>query len=88
MRTTIDLPQDLLRQAKATAALRGVSLKDLITEFVSKGLSEAKPEPKRLGMSGPPPVCIDAGRFTNLPSTNAEIEALFLEEDLIKYNLA
>lgn len=31
MKTTIDLPDELLRQAKATAALRGESLKELVT---------------------------------------------------------
>ena len=31
MKTTIDLPDDLFRKAKATAALRGESLKSLIS---------------------------------------------------------
>lgn len=40
MKTTVELPDDLYRQAKATAALRGRKLKDLIEEglrFVLKG---------------------------------------------------
>jgi hypothetical protein len=32
MKTTIELPDDLYRRAKATAALRGRKLKDLIEE--------------------------------------------------------
>ena len=32
MRTTVDLPDDLFRRAKALAALRGVKFKDLIEE--------------------------------------------------------
>ncbi len=32
MRTTVDLPDDLFRRAKAEAALRGRKLKDLIEE--------------------------------------------------------
>ena len=32
MKTTVELPDDLYRQAKATAALRGCKLKDLIEE--------------------------------------------------------
>lgn len=32
MRTTVDLPDDLFRRAKAVAALRGRKLKDLIEE--------------------------------------------------------
>jgi hypothetical protein len=32
MRTTIDIPDELFRRAKATAALEGGTLKDLVTE--------------------------------------------------------
>jgi hypothetical protein len=32
MRTTVDLPDELLRQAKSEAALRGRKLKDLVEE--------------------------------------------------------
>jgi len=39
MRTTIDLPDDLYRRAKATAALRGMKLKDLVAEMIERGLS-------------------------------------------------
>src|SRR5579872_1971044 len=38
MRTTVELPDDLFRQAKASAALRGIKLRDLITECLSRGL--------------------------------------------------
>lgn len=39
MRTTVDLPDDLFRQAKASAALRGIKLRELIIECVARGLS-------------------------------------------------
>jgi hypothetical protein len=39
MRTTVDLPDELLRRAKATAALRGQKLKDLIEEALRRTLS-------------------------------------------------
>ena len=38
MRTTIDIPEDLLRRAKAEAALRGMSLKDYVTEAIRAAL--------------------------------------------------
>ena len=38
MRTTIDLPDDLLRQAKSHAALKGITLKDLVTACLRQGL--------------------------------------------------
>ena len=38
MRTTLDIPEDLLRRAKAEAALRGRSLKDFVTEAIRAAL--------------------------------------------------
>ena len=38
MKTTIELPDELLRRAKATAATRGISLKRLFSEALEQGL--------------------------------------------------
>ncbi len=40
MRTTVDLPDDLFRQAKAKAAIEGISLRDLIEAGVRHILAE------------------------------------------------
>lgn len=40
MKTTVELPDDLFRKAKATAALRGVKFKDLIEEGLLRVLDE------------------------------------------------
>ena len=40
MRTTVDLPDPLFRQMKATAALRGISIKDLITAAIESAISK------------------------------------------------
>lgn len=40
MRTTVDLPDDLLRRTKAAAAARGMKLKDLIASFIERGLGQ------------------------------------------------
>lgn len=83
MRTTIDLPDELFRQAKARAALSGVSLRELITRFVERGL-------QRSGQ----PVTADRPRRGDLPEiipprgrkmpalSNAEIQALLDAEDV------
>ena len=42
MRTTIDLPESLLRQVKARAALEGTTFKRLIRSFVEQGLRHEK----------------------------------------------
>jgi hypothetical protein len=44
MRTTIDIPEELLRQAKAEAALRGIKLKDFVAEVLRMVLY-GKPQP-------------------------------------------
>lgn len=36
MKTTIEMPDDLFRKAKAVAALRGQSMKDLITQLLMR----------------------------------------------------
>ena len=38
MKTTVEIPDPLFRQAKATAAQRGISLKDFFTEAVKAQL--------------------------------------------------
>jgi hypothetical protein len=48
MRTTIDLPDALLRRAKATAAMRGVSMKSLIIAALERETQpEAPPVPAK-----------------------------------------
>jgi hypothetical protein len=46
MKTTVELPDDLYRRAKAEAALRGRKLKDLIEEGLRRVL-ESSPRPRR-----------------------------------------
>ena len=36
MRTTIDIPDQLFRRTKAVAALRGLTMKDLITQALER----------------------------------------------------
>lgn len=49
MRTTIDLPDALFRRTKATAAIRGLSMKDLIA-----GAIEREVNAKRVPSPAPP----------------------------------
>jgi len=83
MRTTIDLPDELLRQAKARAALDGMKLKDLITRFVEQGLGSSalrSTGPRRRRRSELPVARAATGRM--LPSlTNADIYRILEEEE-------
>jgi hypothetical protein len=83
MRTTIDLPDELFRQAKARAALDGMSLKDVIARFVEQGLRQGTPPsaaPLRRRRSELPVARAATGR--TLPGlTNAEIHRILDEEE-------
>jgi Arc/MetJ family transcription regulator len=82
MKTTIDLPDELLRQAKARAALDGMKLKDLISRFVEQGLGQcALRSTAPLRRRSELPVARAAtGRM--LPSlTNADIYRILEEEE-------
>jgi len=82
MRTTIDIPEDLLRQTKAVAALRGVKMKDLVEEFVRSGLRQSSRNNRAgLGMKCSIPVTIPAEGRTIPSLTNAEIFEVLEGED-------
>jgi hypothetical protein len=48
MKTTLEIPDELFRQTKATAALRGESLKDFITEALEAHLKRRSGEASAL----------------------------------------
>lgn len=74
MRTTIDLPEELLRQVRSRAALDGVRFKDLIADYVRDGLKRREtgaPAGKtRKPRRSPPPVIIPR-RATAIPALPA-----------------
>ncbi|MCU0726315.1 MAG: type II toxin-antitoxin system VapB family antitoxin [Planctomycetes bacterium] len=43
MRTTVEIPDELFRKCKATAALRGASLKDVVREALEEYLRQSVP---------------------------------------------
>jgi plasmid stability protein len=59
MKTTVDLPDNLLRQIKLRAVRNGRKLKDMVIELLRKGLAENEPPPS-------PPV-IKEHPLTGLP---------------------
>lgn len=52
MRTTVDIPDRLFRKVKATAAIRGKKIKDLVEEGLLLALES--PQLKRGGKQKPP----------------------------------
>lgn len=66
MRTTLDLPDELMRHLKARAALEGRSLRDLLQDLIERGLRAPKPgAPSSAAISGLPTVRL--GRPLVLP---------------------
>jgi hypothetical protein len=49
MRTTIEIPDDLFRRAKATAALRGSTMKELVIRALEREFARQTPESKKRG---------------------------------------
>lgn len=86
MRTTLDLPDPLFREVKIRAAEKGVSLKELLTSYVEKGLREPHEETAR-PIRSPLPPPIPSGGVTIPSLTNSEIDELFAREDLERWGL-
>ena len=72
MRTTIDLPNDLFRQVKSKAALRGETLKEFVQSAIEKEISAEAPHSSfRVKLP-----LIKSKKPKTLSLTNAEIENL------------
>jgi hypothetical protein len=80
VRTTLDLPDPVFRDLKTKAAREGVTMKQLLTSFVEKGLYETG-GPAKETVRSPLPKFREPTGVTNPALTNAQIEDLLLEED-------
>lgn len=85
MRTTLDLPDELLKRAKIAAVERGVTLKDLIGSALRQEL-DAGPRPALQRRVTFP--LLRSARPGTLELTNADIARLEQEEDLRRHALA
>jgi len=85
MRTTIDLPDDLFREAKTRAVEQGTTLKNLMIQFVRSGLSAHPPDAVGAPLRrNPPPVAIPRipGRSPSPALTNRQLYALLEAEEV------
>ncbi|WP_026452966.1 hypothetical protein [Saccharomonospora iraqiensis] len=77
MRTTVELPPDLLRAAEADAAARGETLNEFLTRAVVHELSATvAPPPVRVRLP-----LVPSERPGGVDLTPAEIESIFAAED-------
>jgi len=78
MRTTIELPDRLIREAKTLTAQKGITLKEFFTHAVEKALLETPPETRRMIR---PPISGKTG--VRIPArSNEELAGLLEAEDL------
>jgi hypothetical protein len=83
MRTTVDLPDQLLRAAKARAAEHGERLKDVFERALTRELAQSTPGRHRGRRVELPLVGTDADPRVEV--TNADIEAALAAEDAERY---
>jgi hypothetical protein len=83
MRSTFDLPDDLMKRAKIAAVKRGSTLRDLVAEGLRRVLTD-DPTSKRKRMTEAP-VKLPPGHTIPVLS-NSEIAALFEHEDIAQLN--
>jgi hypothetical protein len=83
MRTTIDMPSNLMRAAKARAAEDGESLKDLVNRAVAREVGLPATPKGKTGRVTLPLIARDA--TPSVLVTNADIADAFDAEDVERY---
>jgi hypothetical protein len=79
MRTTLDLPEDLMKRAKIAAVKRGSTLRDLVAEGLRRLLADqAAPERRRMTEA---PIKLPPGRTIPVRS-NSELARIFEQDDI------
>jgi hypothetical protein len=79
MRTTLELPDDLFREVKAKAALQGITLKQLLANYVHNGLKNGLSVP-RTGRRSRLPIIKRRGRGS-IPNLTPELQSKLQQED-------
>jgi hypothetical protein len=77
MKTTLDLPDETFRQAKARAALRGIPMRQFVTEALEEKI---RGESSHGAPSQSPPWMRGFGALADLREENRRIEDLIAEE--------
>ena len=71
MKTTLDLPDELIREAKLRALIQGRTLRDLVADFLRQGLGMAAPQLPEV----PPPGSLVAVGSGGLPVIRCRADA-------------
>lgn len=90
MRTTLELPDALFREVKTRAVQQGVTLKDLLAQYIQAGMDApavGSIQVKASPQAYPIPIAIrrKAGTPLTPALTNAELAAILDAEDLANH---
>jgi len=79
MRTTLDLPDELFRQVKAKAAIKGTTIKELLTRYIETGLRQTDLLPHASRKRSTLPIIKRRGKIA-IPNVTSESQARLDEE--------
>ena len=80
MRTTLELPDDLFRQVKARAAVKGTTIKALLHRYIENGLRQAEEPSSVPRQRSKLPVIKRRGKSV-IPNLTPELRAHLEEEE-------
>jgi hypothetical protein len=76
MKTTVEMPDALFRQAKAKAALQGITMKQFVNEAVQQKVETPPADPK-----AKPKWWASFGAMKDYPEARKELDAIFNAPD-------
>ena len=84
MRTTIDLSDELFREVKTRSVQEGITLKNLMTQFILSGMAVREAVSSPVARRIPPPVAIRRipGQNQCPALSNRELHAIIDAEDI------
>jgi len=89
MRTTLDLPDDILRRAKIAAVERGSSLRQLVTDALRREIEGNAPSARRRMIGPPITLSSDAPLRTLSPDAIKRLDAESVAEaDVVRAHAA
>jgi len=89
MRTTLDLPDPLFREVKTRAVQQGVTLKDLLAQYIQAGMNAPASEASRVPRAHVPLPYFRKTEGPAIPArSNAEIFAILEGEDIANHSRA
>jgi plasmid stability protein len=82
VKTTLDLPEELVREMKIRAAREGRKLREIATEIFQRGLSAPEPKPKAATKGKQVKLPLLKGGTATRQFTPAELDEILLQQEV------